>query len=264
MTQVIHLSDPHFGTENHDVVPALLSTLHQLQPDLVVLSGDITQRARRHQFAAARDFLDRTALPWLAIPGNHDIPLFNLAARLFAPYANYRRALGHTLEPEWQSPHLLVLGVNSTRPHRHKHGELSASQIRRVAERLQSAGPDQLRIVTLHHPLRAVDPNDQQNLARGHAEACRAWRDAGVDLVLGGHIHLPYVVPLDATQPDSGWLAQAGTAVSTRVRGRIPNSFNRIVSSADQPRRCRVERHDFDAASGSFRVVTVNDATPLP
>ena len=117
MSLVLHLSDTHFGTEQSEVCEALLHLALEVRPDVVILSGDITQRARREQFAAARRFLETLAAPVkLVIPGNHDIPLFNLAARLFNPYGNYRRAFGSELEPQFSSKDLLVIGVNTTRP----------------------------------------------------------------------------------------------------------------------------------------------------
>lgn len=140
MVLLAQISDPHFGTERPDVVEALVRLMHEHAPTVVVLSGDITQRARRRQFRAARTFVDRLgAAVALAIPGNHDIPLFNLPARLLAPYANYCRAFGKDLEPYFESKELLVLALNATRWYRHKDGEVSREQIERVAQRLQQA-----------------------------------------------------------------------------------------------------------------------------
>src|SRR6476661_987702 len=103
MSLLMQISDTHFGTEQGDVVEALVRLVREQAPDLVMLSGDITQRARRRQFAAARAFVDRLApVPLVAIPGNHDIPLFNVALRLMAPYANYSRAFGAELEPVFE------------------------------------------------------------------------------------------------------------------------------------------------------------------
>src|SRR5690606_32134883 len=193
---ILHLSDPHFGTEQPHVLTALRQFIIQHQPALTLLGGDITQRARRSQFNAARAFIDDLPCPVLAVPGNHDIPLFNLYARLFSPYRNYRRAFGETLEPVLENERLLVLGVNSTTPRRHKDGEVSAAQIERVRARLAGASPRQLRIVLQHHPVRALQESDIANLLIGHEQAVPAWVDAGLDLLLAGHIHLPYVLPL--------------------------------------------------------------------
>ncbi len=250
---ILHLSDPHFGTEQSHVVSALRQFITQHQPELVLLGGDITQRARRSQFSAARAFVDDLPCPALVVPGNHDIPLFNLFARLFNPYGNYRRAFGDGLEPVLERERLLVVGVNSTTPGRHKNGEVSAAQIERVRARLARATPQQLRIVLLHHPVRALQETDVANLLIGHEQAVPAWVDAGLDLLLAGHIHLPYVLPLRGRQGDTGrrgWTVQAGTALSYRVRGNVPNSFNLIRYR--QPGECVAERWDYSLLARAF------------
>ena len=256
MTTLLQISDPHFGTEQAPVLQALHELAVAVSPDLVVLSGDITQRARRAQFAAARRFVDRLApRALLAIPGNHDVPLIvNLAARLAAPYENYQRAFGKPLDGTYETDELLVQALNTTRPWRHKHGELSAAQIRQVSQRLRAAAPAQLRVVVLHHPIWALRASDEANLVRGHRDAIDAWTAAGVDLVLGGHIHLPYLHALpSAPGRCPAWAVQAGTAVSARVRDGVPNSVNLLrCGGGVLPRRCVVERWDFVAAAGRF------------
>ncbi|HKO50610.1 MAG TPA: metallophosphoesterase [Polyangiaceae bacterium] len=255
MSLLLHISDTHFGTERPHVVAALQELVRQRGPSLVVLSGDITQRARRYQFDAACAFLQGLSLPLLAIPGNHDIPLFNLVARGFAPYANYTRVFGRDLEPEHESPSLLILCLNTTRPSRHTDGEISGAQIERVATRLRAASPEQLRVVVTHQPVHVIRPSDVQNLVHGHQAAVRAWSAAGADLVLGGHIHLPYVRPLSDAFPDLPrelWAVQAGTAVSERVRGGISNSINLIHHHTDAPELCTVERWDYDDGKAAF------------
>ncbi|MDC6129448.1 metallophosphoesterase, partial [Burkholderia gladioli] len=120
MSRLLQISDPHFGEERQEAVDALVRLIEQTRPELVVISGDLTQRARRRQFEAARAFVARLgAQPVLAIPGNHDLPLFDLIARWRQPYANYRRAFGEELEPVFDTPALLAIGVNTTRPARH-------------------------------------------------------------------------------------------------------------------------------------------------
>jgi len=245
------MSDSHFGTER----PAVLAALHQLVrdsgPALVVLSGDLTQRARPAQFAAARAFVESLQTPFLAIPGNHDIPLFAVGTRLLAPYARYCTAFGAQLEPEWTSGEWLVLGVNTTRRWRHKQGEVSVMQIERVVARLRAALPGQLRVVVVHQPMAVIREKDQRNLLRGHAQAARAWAAAGAQLVLGGHIHLPYVRPLPALAGPPLWVVQAGTAVSHRLRGDTSNSVNLILHGASID-TCTVERWDYDDTHRAF------------
>ena len=190
MSTLLQISDPHFGTEQPPVVTALLDLARQLRPDVIALTGDITQRARRHQFTAATDFV--SLLPpaqLLAIPGNHDIPLFNVTARLFTPYANFKRAFGPDLEPLHDGEHMLVIGVNTTRPRRHKDGEVSKEQIDSVATRLRTARAQQLRIVVVHQPVHVIRATDIANLLHGREDAVNAWSAAGADLIMGGHIH---------------------------------------------------------------------------
>lgn len=253
MSVLLHLSDSHFGTEQAPVMDALRRLVAESEPALVVLSGDLTQRARPAQFAAARAFVDSLQRPFLAIPGNHDLPLFDLAYRLRSPYARYRAAFGEELEPEWTSEHWLVLGVNTTRWWRHKQGEVSIAQVERVAARLRGATPGQLRLVVVHQPMAVTREVDTRNLLRGHRRAARAWAEAGAQLVLGGHIHLPYVVALEPIVGEPLWAVQAGTAVSHRVRGTVPNSVNLLRRKGAEA--CVVERWDFDAARDAFACV---------
>lgn len=253
MTRILHLSDLHFGTENSAVTAALLRLAQELQPTLHLLSGDITQRARRAQFDAARAFVDKLPGQVLAVPGNHDLPLFNLPARLLNPYGNYRRAFGSQLEPLLETDQLLVLCVNTTRAARHKDGEVSAEQIRRVEGQLRRARASQLRVVMMHHPVRAVEETDVANLLIGREQAVPAWVDAGMDLLLAGHIHLPYQTLLKGSMAERrAWAVQAGTGISHRVRGSIPNSVNLIEYSSGAPRCCRLTRWDHDAGQGRF------------
>jgi 3',5'-cyclic AMP phosphodiesterase CpdA len=250
---ILQVSDTHFGTEQVSVLEALVALAAQQRPDLVVLSGDITQRAQPVQFRAARSFVDRLGTPCVAVPGNHDIPLFDLWTRFANPYSRYGAAFGDELEPLYESEDLLVLGVNTTRAWRHVQGELSPTQIERVAERLARARPAQLRVVVVHQPIAVMHDEDRVHLLRGHAQALPRWASAGADLVLGGHIHLPYVMPLRQL-PRALAVVQAGTAVSHRVRPGVPNSVNLLRWQADTT-SCVVEQWDFDVQAQAFACV---------
>lgn len=260
MSVLLQISDPHFGTEQAPVVEALRHLVRDLSPDVLVVSGDVTQRARRSQFGAARRFIDALRIPLvLTLPGNHDIPLFNVAARVLWPYRGYRRDFGQDLEPELDLPDLLVLGVNTTRPWRHVDGEISPRQIERVSSRLRAASARQVRIVVTHQPMRVLRAGDAHDLVHGHATAARAWSGAGADLVMGGHIHLPYVAPM--TSPENPvsrrtWCVQAGTAVSARVRHEAPNSVNLVrCGSSGGTLECVVERWDYGGSPSRFQKV---------
>ena len=262
MTVLLHISDTHFGTEEPPVVAALQALVRDQKPDAAILSGDVTQRARSAQFAAARAFCDSLGVErLLALPGNHDIPMFNVAARVFSPYAGYKATFGDDLEPELEFGHVLVIGVNTTRPHRRKDGEVSAAQIDRVVKRLHGARPDQLRVVVTHQPACVMRPEDEENRLHGGEAAVQAWSRAGADLVLGGHIHLPFVSDLcaraDAGTPRPLYCIQAGTALSHRVRHGSPNSVNVIrwapPMNGDARKVC-VERWDYDLADDRFEL----------
>ena len=265
MTVLLQVSDAHFGTERPGVVRGLLTLAAEQRPDVMVLSGDITQRARRRQFDEARRFVDAIGpRQLLAIPGNHDIPLFDVLTRLLHPYRNFRRAFGEDLEPVLDLPDVLIVGVNTTRPRRHKHGEVSRLQVAQVAERLQLARVEQLRLVVVHQPVHAPTPKDVVNVLRGAEEAIPEWSRAGADLVLGGHVHLPFVRSLKAANPGLArdmWTVQAGTAVSCRVRGGVPNSVNvvRCLAGTSANRRCAVERWDYSEATARFGLVELHE-----
>lgn len=256
MSSVLHISDTHFGTERREAIEALVELAQACRPTLVVLSGDVTQRARDAQFRIARDFVDRLQRPLLAIPGNHDIPLFNLLARWRTPFTGYRRWFGDELEPIWHNEDLLAIGVNTVRPRRHKDGQIDPAQIDRVAGCLRRATPRQLRIVVTHQPVHVIEASDEGNRLIGADAAIAHWAAAGVDLILGGHIHLPYVRPLREHHPILArdvWVVQAGTAVSRRIRGNTRNSVYLIHSEGGH--RCGVEQWDHPGGKASFRQV---------
>jgi 3',5'-cyclic AMP phosphodiesterase CpdA len=256
VTLLLHVSDPHFGAERAHVVEALERLERELLPDLLVLSGDVTQRARSREFSAAKSFLDRLHVRRvLAIPGNHDIPLFNVAARAATPYAGFQRAFGPELEPELSAEDCLVLGVKTTRRYRHVDGEISDEQRERIAARLRGASPEQLRVVVLHQPVAVPRRAEQKNVVHGHAPAVKAWAAAGADVILAGHIHLPFVLPLhEAAQLARPlWAVNAGTAVSSRVRHDAGNSVN-VLRTAEPPSagRCSVEHWSYSDPHRAF------------
>ncbi|RRS03409.1 metallophosphoesterase [Aquabacterium soli] len=257
MPLVAHLSDTHFGTEQPEVVDDILRCLHLLRPEVIVLSGDITQRARASEFRRARAFVDQ--LPpgkRLILPGNHDLPL-NPLSRVLWPLGRFRNTFGPQLEPSLDTPELLIVCVNTTRGWRHKHGEVSPTQIGAVADRLRQGPPEQLKIVVTHQPVQVSRELDEPDRLRRGPRALQAWREAGADLVLGGHIHLPYMLPVLAEGASEGrgpvWVVNAGTAVSRRVRFEAGNSFNLIrpLHYSDRGERlCTVERWDHHPGEG--------------
>lgn len=259
MTILAHLSDPHFGTVDDAVHDALLRDLHAHHLDLMLLTGDITQRARTGQFRAARAFLEQLPrVPALTIPGNHDIPLFDIVTRLVAPYRLFRRHIGGDLAPHYSDANLALICVDATRRMRHKHGVIGERQIQRTALTLR--GLDQpFKLIATHQPLAVTRPRDLHNVARGARRALTGLIDAGADLFLGGHIHLPYTMSVASRGgvPRTAVLMQAGTAISRRIRHGVPNSYNRITLQViDGVRSMALERRDYDDATHAFSTRT--------
>lgn len=244
--RIAHLSDPHFGTVPPGVQEGLIARLRELKPDLILLTGDITQRARRGQFRQAKDFTHALKpFPMIAVPGNHDIPLYNIAARLLFPYRPFRRLFKDLVEKDYVHDGVRVTGLNSTSRWRFVQGDFDLERIRR-----RIAAPYEgikIRIAAFHHPMDCAKHVDDKNLLRGRDEAIRIFEEGEIDLVVGGHIHDPYVTLSDDRYPAVARrmvLSVAGTCLSWRTRADAPNSFNLIdVDAAGEPRMA-VTRYD--------------------
>jgi 3',5'-cyclic AMP phosphodiesterase CpdA len=250
MHTIVHLSDLHFGRLDPRLVQPLLAAIHGLSPELVAISGDLTQRARRKQFAEARRFIQALERPCLVVPGNHDVPLYDLARRFLRPLGRYREFIADDLEPVHVDEEIAVMGLNSARALTFGRGRLNASQIRRAAERLRGMDPRLVKIIVTHHPFDLPDAYGAQHLV-GRAKAAMAYfAGAGADLFLAGHLHVSHIGHTAERYKIAGHSAlvvQAGT-ISARLRGE-PNSFN--VLRVNHP-DIAVTRHTWDEARQIF------------
>jgi 3',5'-cyclic AMP phosphodiesterase CpdA len=229
MRTIIHLSDLHFGRVDPPILAPLLCFIRSARPDLVVISGDLTQRAHTAEFLAARAFLDQVPFPLLVVPGNHDIPLYNLVARFVRPLQKYRRYLCADLSPFFRDPEIAVAGLNTARSLTTKYGRLNPTQIARLRDRFRRIEGEITKVVVTHHPF-DLPPGyaDRRQLVGGAQAAMAAMAECGVDLLLSGHLHVTHTALTADRYRLAGYSAlvvQAGTATSTRGRGAA-NSFN--------------------------------------
>ena len=251
MRTIVHLSDLHFGRVDAALLEPLVEAVHAAGPDVVVVSGDLTQRATPGQFREARAFLDRLPQPQVVVPGNHDVPLYNVVARFLSPLDNYREFISKDLETCYIDDEIAVCGVNTARSLTFKNGRINCDQLARIRDTLYPLPPEVLRVVVTHHPFDVGDGVDEDNLLGRAAMAMGILAEVGVDLLLSGHLHATRAADTTARYRIDGYAAlvvQAGSATSTRGRGE-PNSFNVIRASSA---RIAVEHHAFDAARGAF------------
>jgi 3',5'-cyclic AMP phosphodiesterase CpdA len=229
---IAHISDLHFGRHSATVAEDLLASIDESSPDLVALSGDFTQRARQIEFAQAHRFLSRIAPPKLVVPGNHDVPLYNLLGRFLTPFEKYNRYISPVGLPTcfFGDDEIAVLGLNTARRFTHKNGRVSVEQIAQIRQVFGEASPDLFKILVTHHPLGMPSGAAPLELAGRSSLALQTIATAGVHLLLSGHHHraLSGHGETELGCKNSVLILHAGTAISTRIRGLEGNTYNLV------------------------------------
>jgi 3',5'-cyclic AMP phosphodiesterase CpdA len=230
MGRVLQFSDVHFGCEHVHAVAAALDYAHATPHDLVLITGDITQRGLSAEFAAAGEWVRAMPQPVFVTVGNHDVPYWDVMARLFWPWRAFERATGHPAhDHEFKHPDLMVRGVTTARGWQARHnwskGVIDLDQTRRAAEALRHAPIGALRILACHHPLIEMIGTPMTGDVKRGDKAALIFAEAGVDLITTGHVHVPFALGIDLSDRCS-YAIGCGT-LSHRERG-APPSFNRI------------------------------------
>jgi 3',5'-cyclic AMP phosphodiesterase CpdA len=224
MSRLVHLSDLHFGRARPELLAPLSAAIRAADPDLVVVSGDLTQRARSREFAAARQFLDGLGARWLSVPGNHDIPLYQPWDRMLAPFRKYRENIALELEPVHEGPDYQVAGLNTVDRFAGQRGRARGHAVRRICGLLGQGDAQRFDIVVAHHPFEQ-DKSSHKKPMRRAEPMLEKLSSAGAHVVLSGHLHMWHTGPFLTRAGRTGPIqVHAGTSLSSRLRGEV-NDF---------------------------------------
>jgi len=251
MRTLLHLSDLHFGRVDPAIVPALLDFIHATKPDLVAISGDLTQRARTEEFMEAKKFINAVPFPKIVIPGNHDVPLHNVFSRLFRMLDKFRRYISEDLEPFYADDEIAVAGVNTTRALTGKNGRINRRQLEHLRARFAKVPPTHVKIVVTHHPFDLPPGVEGDRVVLRAKLAMKVLAQIPVDMLLAGHFHVGGTTRTTTRYKIDNFdalIVAAGTSTSTRGRGH-PNSLN--VIQIDSP-AIEIARYQWQPEHGGF------------
>lgn len=273
MKLIAHISDPHFGSEDPAIAAELLRELRTLDPAVVAISGDLTQRGRRAQFRDAKNWLEHLGVPYVVVPGNHDIPLYDVFTRFIRPRDRYLDIVTRDLEPCFFDDSLAVCGIDTTLSLTTKHGAVPHDALERIVQKLRMH-ERHWRVLVAHHPF-VVPPRSTERTARGADAALTRLEEAGIDLILTGHLHIPHSEGVSGRNERHTVInVHAGTCMSTRTRGE-PNGYNLLHFEGDEVTIVHREWNglrflDGDSKSyrrgrvGGDRIVKVDEVPPTP
>jgi 3',5'-cyclic AMP phosphodiesterase CpdA len=255
MRTLVHLSDLHFGRIESAILSPLVEFIRAVKPDVVAISGDLTQRARTAEFLAAKEFLAAIPFPQIVVPGNHDVPLHNPISRFARKLDRYKRYITSDLQPVFADSEIVVAGVNTARALTWKDGRINARQLEQLRAALQAIPADRTKIVVTHHPFDLPAGAAGRVVGRSRL-AIKMLAECRVDLLLAGHFHIADTGQTAKRYKMAGYSAivvSSGTSTSTRGRGQ-PNSFN--VIRIEEP-DIAIERRVWQRESGAFDILSV-------
>lgn len=259
MRKIIHISDVHFGRIDYAIVKRLKEKIHELNPDLVVVSGDLTQRAKSQEFIEAKAFLDELPKPQIVVPGNHDVPMYNVYDRFVNPLEKYKKHITTDLHPFFADDKIAAIGINTARSFTIKDGRVNRRQVKVIQEKMIGLPDEILKIIVTHHPFDLPEGYNDDDIVGRSEMAIREITKTGADVFLAGHIHVSHIGNT-ATRYKLGngrnaLVVQAGTATSTRGRGEA-NSFNLL--EFEHP-NLTVKRLECQSASAEFIVAATQN-----
>ncbi|MBA2653147.1 MAG: metallophosphoesterase [Tatlockia sp.] len=222
--RIIQISDLHFGMHNPTIIDAFLKDIEVLKPELVLISGDLTQRAKEQQYKLLLDFLKKLSIPFLAVPGNHDIPLFNPISRLFQPFKHYKKYISSELESHFRNEEVNILGVNSVDQYKIKDGKLSENTLNRIKSHF-SATSEQINILFFHHNLNYF--SGMHHPLNNAEEFIDYLKDSPIHIVCTGHLHYANVKIIKKNNAQQLALLHAGSLCCLRSKDGM-NSFYMI------------------------------------
>jgi len=269
MTRLVLISDLHFGRADPDLVAPLARAVRAASPDHVVVAGDFVQRARGSHFREAHSFMEGLRLPWSGVPGNHDIPLFNVFLRLVDPYRPYRRWISDDRTPRVELDDVVLLGLDTSDPCSHQRGHISKREIARIADGMAET-EDRLPVIVAHHPFHQA-PELDKTLMRNAETALEAWSACRPHMILSGHLHQWLFEPFLSRKGSRTLQLHCGTAVSSRRRGHS-NDFavldcrpHRVTATRMIARDRRFEPEtaaSFVVADGRWQSVAAEERVP--
>ncbi len=240
------VTDIHFGRQNDGAATALLHDLNTHRPDLILIGGDLTQRAYAAQYQAARDFIKQLPSAWLCVPGNHDVPAWNLWARFTAPFGLYQKYISHDVNPGFVNDQVAILGLNSARRWMRQwaweQGGIANRQLKFTRDFFKNVPDSKLKILMVHHPVSHPVDHDTRMLVDNHAAAVKTFIDCGVDIILTGHLHRANIRDARSIMPQLKkplLFIQGSTTLSDRTRGEDNNYW--LLNITDDAITCRLQ-----------------------